>query len=167
MVYDVSDTDNDWIGIASTRLNAELVRAIFAEKAHDRVYGNPKEKIETGKNIIIGAGWLPGHSSDVDAVELAGTFGAGSLINMSNIDRVYDSDPRQNTAARPIDSITWDDFLNITGDEWCPGRHVPFDPVASIRSKELGLKVIILKGTDLENFAKCLDGEEFAGTTIQ
>jgi len=166
-ISNAGTTDRDWVGIASTRLNAELVRAIFSEHAYERVYGDPEEWVDTDKQVIIGAGWLPGHSSDMDAVLLAKTFGANTLINMSNIDRAYDSDPKSNPDARPIDSISWDDFQKIVGNEWKPGMNVPFDPNASKKAKEIGLKVIILNGTNLENLTKCLEGKEYTGTTIK
>jgi uridylate kinase len=52
------------------------------------------------------------------------------------------------------------------GDEWKPGKNVPFDPVASRRAAELSLQVIYAAGRDLENLGKILRGEPFLGTTI-
>lgn len=166
-VTKVSQVDNDWVGIASTKLNAELVRAIFSEHAYESVYGNPEEKVETDKPIIIGAGYLPGHSSDMDAVLIAETFGAKQLINMSNIKKVYTDDPKKNPDAKPIDKVNWDEFLNIIGEEWVPGRNVPFDPNASKKAKELGLNVAILDGKDLDNLKQCIEEKEFTGTLIR
>jgi len=164
-ITEVQDIDNDWVGIASTRLNAELVRAIFSQDAYEKVYGDPEKRIETDKRVIIGAGYLPGHSSDMDAVLLAKTFGAETVINMSNIEKAYTEDPKINSEAEPIDSISWDDFQKLVGTEWEPGKNVPFDPKASLKANELGLKVIIL-GKDLDNLRNCIEGKEFTGTTI-
>ena len=36
--------DLDWIGIAATRLNAELVRSSFGDEAHEKVIHDPDEK---------------------------------------------------------------------------------------------------------------------------
>jgi len=165
-VTEIKDVDGDWIGILSTKLNAELIRAVFSEYAYEKVTENPEDKIETDMKIIVGAGYLPGHSSDMDAVLLAENFGADSLINLSNIEKVYTDDPKKNPDAKPIDTIDWDGFLKIIGEEWIPGRNVPFDPNASKKAKEIGLDVIILNGKDLENLSKCFKGEVFIGTTI-
>jgi uridylate kinase len=119
----------------------------------------------TGR-VLVAAGWKPGFSSDNDAVLLAERFGAGSVINLSNIEQVYTDDPKKNPDARPIDAISWPDFRALVGDEWKPGKNVPFDPVASRRAAELGLKVICAAGRDLENLGKILRGEAFLGTTI-
>jgi uridylate kinase len=88
------------------------------------------------------------------------------VINLSNIQQVYTADPQKDPEAKPIDSISWPDFRGLVGDEWKPGKNVPFDPVASRRAAELGLKVICAAGRDLENLGKILRGEPFLGTTI-
>jgi len=166
VVTEVKDVDRDWIGIISTKLNAELVRAIFSEFAYEKVMDDPEEKIETEKPVIIGSGYLPGHSSDVDAVLLAKNFGADRVINMSNIDQVYTADPKKDGNAEPIDEITWTEFLDLIGEEWEPGKNVPFDATASKNAKEMNLEVVVLNGKDLDNLKLCIEGKEFKGTRI-
>jgi uridylate kinase len=165
-ITDVSSLDGDWIGITATKMNAEFIRAIFSKQAYEKVINNPEDQIDTDKLIIVGAGYKPGHSSDMDAVLLAKNFEADTLINMSNIDLVYDKDPNKYDYAKPIKQSNWDDFLEIIGDDWVPGKNVPFDPVASKRSKENGLKVIILNGKNIDNLKNCFDEKDFVGTVI-
>jgi len=116
--------------------------------------------------VLVAAGWKPGFSTDYDAVLLAERFDARRILNLSNIAKVYTEDPRSNPAAKPIDAISWTDFRAIVGDEWSPGRNVPFDPVATRKAAELGLSVICAAGRDLDNLRRILEGESFAGTTI-
>ncbi len=165
-IAEISQKDGDWIGIQSTKLNAELVRATFSSHAYEKVIAHPSEKIETDKKIIIGAGFEPGHSSDMGAVLLAENFDSGTVINMSNIDMVYEKDPNKNPDAKPLPEIGWDGFLDIIGEEWIPGRNTPFDPVASRKAQKLGLNVIVLNGKDLDNLKNCIEGNGFTGTVI-
>lgn len=162
----VSSEDRDWIGIMATKLNAELVRSVLSEQAYKRVIDNPSEKLNTDKRIIIGAGYRPGSSSDYDAVLLAENFKATTLINMSNIDMVYDKDPKQHSDSKAIRELSWDGLLSLTGERWLPGMNVPFDPVASRKAAKIGLKVIILNGNNLKNLRECLEAREFTGTII-
>jgi len=162
----IKDRDLDLIGIAATRMNAELIRSIFSDYAFERVVYNPTEKIRTNKKIIIGSGWLPGCSSDKDAVLLAEQFKAKEVINLFDKDYVYSQDPDKFKDARPIKKLSWPDYLKIVGTKWSPRLSTPFDPIASKLAKKLGLKVIILKGTNLENLKKCLQGKDFKGTVI-
>jgi uridylate kinase len=159
------DGEADWIGIMATRLNAQLVRALMSEWCSQDVVTDPTAAAMTGR-VLVAAGWKPGFSSDNDAVLLAERFGADSVINLSNIEQVYTDDPRKNPEAKPIDRISWPDFRALVGDEWKPGKNVPFDPVASRRAAELGLRVVCAAGRDLENLGKILRGEPFLGTTI-
>jgi len=99
-------------------------------------------------------------------VLLAERFNAKMVINLSNIEKVYTADPKKDPAARPLDRISWEDFRAMVGDEWVPGKNVPFDPVASRRAQEIGLKVICAAGRDLENLAGIIRGGNFTGTTI-
>ena len=91
----LSQADLDWIGIHATRLNAQLLRNIFVGHAHPHIIKNPTIDIDADEPVIIAAGWKPGCSTDYDAVLVAKNQGAMRLVNLSNIDYVYDSDPKK------------------------------------------------------------------------
>jgi len=164
----VSDTrELDWVGIRSTMLNAELVRVMFGDDAYETVLiDEPKQAPKTWKNIIISSGWEPGCSTDKDAVLLAKLFSAKTIINLSNIDYAYDKDPRTHKDAKRLERVSWKEFRKIVGDTFLPGGNYPFDPEASKLAEKLGLRVIIAKGSDVENLEKILAGKEHTGTTI-
>nr|HPO03360.1 UMP kinase [Treponemataceae bacterium] len=76
-----SDEQADWIGIMATRLNAQLLKAVFADLClTDVVYDPTAVEVFTGK-ILVAAGWKPGFSTDNDAVLLAERFNAPTVIN--------------------------------------------------------------------------------------
>ncbi len=159
--------DLDWVGIYATRLNAELLRVVFGEKAHEEIITDPSFLPNVNTPIAIGAGWKPGWSTDFDSVEMASTVGAKRVINLSNIDYVYTKDPKQFPDARKIEKIGWKAFREILPAEWSPGVNAPFDPIAAKRAEELGLEVAIMNGNNLENLANYLDGKTFTGTVIR
>jgi uridylate kinase len=161
----VTKADLDWIGIQATRLNAELVRSMFGPMAYHKVIHDPDEPMDTNKRVIIGAGFEPGSSTDLRAVQLAQRFAAAQVINMSNIDYVYSDDPKKNPDAEQLTNISWPDFRKLVGDEWDPGLNMPFDPIASRKAEAVGLKVVII-GNDIGNLEKLLRDEPFKGTTI-
>ena len=156
----------DWIGIMATRLNAQLVKAIFGDLCKEDVVTNPTEATEFTGKILLAAGWKPGFSTDNDAVLLAEKFNADTVVNLSNIEKVYTDDPRKNPDAKPIDSISWADFCAMVGEEWEPGKNCPFDPIASKKAREMKLKVICAGGKNIENIRKILDEKDFIGTVI-
>lgn len=161
-----TDAEADWIGIMATRLNAQLIKAIMGTWCTQDVVTDPTQTGPLMGRVLVAAGWKPGFSSDYDAVLLAERFNAGMVINLSNIEKVYTDDPKKNPDARPIDAISWANFCAMVGDEWVPGKNVPFDPVASKHASKIGIKVICAAGKDLPNLKKILGGEAFTGTTI-
>ncbi len=157
----------DWIGIMATRLNAQFVKASFGDLCKEAVVTDPTAAKAFTGSILLAAGWKPGFSTDNDAVLLAEKFGAKTVVNLSNIEKVYTDDPRKNPDATPIDEISWADFRKIVGDEWTPGKNCPFDPIASKKAQELGLKVICAGGKNLENIKAILEDRDYVGTTIK
>lgn len=158
--------EQDWIGIAATRLNGQLLRGVFKDYCKDDVIINPETEGEFRDRVMIAAGWKPGFSTDYDSVVLAKRFGAKTVLSLSNIAKIYTDDPKKNPEAKPLDSLSWDEYKKMCGDEWTPGKNIPFDPVATKLAAELGLKVIAAAGKDLDNLKKIFNGEEFFGTTI-
>lgn len=159
--------DLELLGIQSTIFNAHFVKFLFKGYAHEEIIINPTKKIKTKRPIIIGAGWKPGFSTDGDAVLLARQLGAREVINLSNIEYVYDKDPRKFKDAEKIENIDWQTYrTKIVNYKWQAGKNAPFDPVASKEAQKLGLKVCILRGTDLGEVSKALDGKKFKGTVI-
>nr|QQK87010.1 uridylate kinase [Treponema denticola] len=156
----------DWIGIMATRLNAQLVKAVFEDLCPNPVVYDPTTVDMFGGQILVAAGWKPGFSTDNDAVVLAERFSGNLVVNLSNIAKVYTDDPKKNPEARPIDSIPWEDFIKIVGTEWVPGKNTPFDPIASQRAQKAGIKVICAAGKDIENLENILNGKDFKGTVI-
>ncbi|MDX9898234.1 MAG: UMP kinase [Spirochaetia bacterium] len=164
---DVPDTEaQDWIGVMATRLNAQLVRSLFLDLCTHDVVTDPTSLSVFGGRVLVAAGWKPGFSTDFDAVVLAERFQADVVVNLSNIAKVYTADPRVDPDAKPIDAISWKDFRVLVGDEWSPGKNVPFDPIASRRAEELGLRVVCAAGKDLVNMEAILNDKPFIGTTI-
>lgn len=162
----LSRHDLDWLGIHVTRLNAQLLRNIFVGYAHPQIIKNPTIDIEADEPIIIAAGWQPGCSTDYDAVLMAKNLGARRLVNLSNIDYVYDKDPKKYPDAKKMERVSWSEFRGIIPDHWDPGLSSPFDPVAAKEAETLGLEVAIMNGSKLEEFSNYLDGKPFVGTVI-
>lgn len=161
------DEELDWLGISLTKANAELVKIMFSDLAHENVITDPEKEIETTKKVIIASGHKPGNSTDKVAVMLAKKFNGGRVINMTNIDMVYDSDPKKNSDAKPIKEISTDKFLDLIGKDWQPGKNAPFDPVATKLAKENETEVVILNGNNIENLENYLNGNDFKGTVLK
>lgn len=160
--------DLDWLGIHATRMNAHLLRTALRDVARPVICKDPTRiKKSSRYPVIIAAGWKPGWSTDYVAVRIAKRLRADLVINLSNIDYVYDKDPNKYKTARKIKEISWKDFRNIVGNKWDPGLNAPFDPVASRLAHNSKIPVTIANGKDLKNLTLILDGKKFKGTSIE
>lgn len=159
--------DLDWLGIHATRLNAHLIRTIFRDLAHPYILKHYEIIRKVTEPIIIGSGWKPGWSTDFCSAMICEDYNIKTVVNFSNIEMAYDKDPKIHADAKSIKRITWRNFRKIVGDTWTPGMNMPFDPVASRKADELGLKVVILKGNNFENVENYFAGRDFVGTVIE
>ena len=116
--FGAKEKDRDWAGINVTRLNAEVVKQMFEENCYSKIITDPNIKVRTNKDIIVGAGWKPGWSTDYCAVLIAKNHNVKTIINLSNIDYVYDKNPSEFTDAKPLKEIDWKTMERLVGDKW-------------------------------------------------
>lgn len=167
-VAELKNEDLDWMGIHATRLNGHLLRTIFRDTAHPQVITNPDDILDVPKEkkVIVAAGYRPGCSTDLRAIQIAQRIGAKKVINLSNIDYVYTADPRTDKTATKIETISWSDFRSLIPTEWDPGLSAPFDPIAAKEAEETNIEVAIINGDKPEALTDYLDGNTFIGTLI-
>lgn len=164
----VNNTDElDWIGIAATRLNAELVRVSLGKIACPQIILDPTKLPKSKKQVFVGGGWKPGWSTDYVAAVLAKNIGAKTVVNLSNIDYICDKDPKKFADAKPFKKMRWSDLRDLVGEKWVPGFHLPFDPKACALAKKEKMSVIFLNGNNLNNLKKFIEGKSFIGTIVE
>jgi uridylate kinase len=167
-VATLQNEDLDWMGIHATRLNGHLLRTIFRDLAHPAMITNPDDILDVpaSTKVVIAAGYRPGASTDLRAVQIAERVGAKKVINLSNIDYVYTADPRTDESAEKIETITWTDFRRLIPADWDPGLSSPFDPVAARAAEQSGIEVAIINGNHETALTDYLDEKPFVGTRI-
>jgi uridylate kinase len=179
--FGAKETDRDWIGINISKLNAEVVKQLFSDYSYQKIIADPNKKVKTTKDIVVGAGWKPGWSTDYDAVLMAKTHKIKTIINLTNVDYVYDLPalptgqagdrqakiPPDFTNAKALKEVDWKSFQRIVGDKWTPGLSMPFDPRASKLAGRLKLKVIMINGNKIERLEDFLNSKPFIGTVIE
>jgi uridylate kinase len=167
-VSDLDNEDLDWLGIHATRLNGHLLRTVFKDIAHPVMITNPDDILDAPKDapLIVAAGYRPGASTDLRAVQIADRVGAKKVINLSNIEYVYTADPRTNPDAIKIEDITWEEFRKLIPEKWDPGLSSPFDPIAAKEAQLKDIEVACIDGAQLDSLTNYLHGTAFIGTRI-
>ncbi|MDO8582203.1 MAG: UMP kinase [bacterium] len=163
-----SHIEHDWIAIRVTRVNAHLLRILFGNYAHDTVIMKPTEAHSGAfgnKKILLAGGEKPGQTTDCVAVKCAIGVGADMVLNLSNVDYIYDCDPRKYPEAKKLHALSWSEFQKLFPRRHTPGSNVPFDPVATALAKKHKLTVGFL-GANLPNVKNFLEQRKFRGTVV-
>lgn len=156
----------DEIGIFVTKVNALLVKSLFGKIAFPEILSDPTKKIKTKKKILVFGGFKPGWSTDYDAVLMAKTLKEKVVLNLTNIDFVYDKDPNKFKDAKPFRRISFSGLKKIVGEKWISGGHFPLDPLATNLASKEKIKIVIMNGRNIENLNNFLKGKNFLGTEI-
>jgi len=158
------------IGVYTTYLNAAFVESFFTKDSKKRIliprdYDEFDKKYKDSKITFVG-GIIPGSTTDGTAAEIAQRINADLFINITNVEGLYDSDPRTNPKAKFIKEISHKDFYDkfISKIELKPGMHFIMDHKAAKICRESKIKIIIL--SKLEDLEKCLYNRKFMGTII-
>ena len=157
----------DKLGIMPTWVNAQLLTAWFHGYAPSTPSQDFYQFVEqiTRYRVLIGGGFLPAIKTDEDAAIFADYFGSPFLINITNVDGVYNADPRVDPEAKIIPSMTYNEFFAlISSNKVGPGASAPFTLIAA-KIAERSNRQILIVSKDIDNIASTLRGEN-KGTII-
>ena len=164
----------DIFGIEISRINSKLIIASFQDFAYPLVPSSIEE-LSTAllfKKIIVMGGLQPGQSTTSVALEVAEFIGAENLIILTDVEGIYDKDPKKFTDAKLLKHLDYDQLqeliLNVTNDKQAAaGEYRIFDTVSLQILKRSDIRVNVMSGKDLNNFSKFWDGEKYiSGTEI-
>jgi uridylate kinase len=123
----------DLLGIQITRANAELLRLAIGSTASTKIptsLSDLPHLVRSGKAVVMG-GLQPGQSTNAVAALAAEITRAEILVNGTDVEGVYDEDPKKNPKAKLIRSVHVDKLLNwAMGGEVFAGRYELLDPLA-------------------------------------
>lgn len=157
-------------GISATRTNARFMNYFFEI---DPEKGIPKTKRRIGKYLkrydIIFCGALeykPNQTSDSTSAQIARKFNS-IFINLTDVDGLYDKNPKKHKDAKLIKEISWEDFNKKAMElKFEPGQHFVLDQKASKIIMEEKIPTYIL-GKNVNELDNLLEGKKFRGTRIR
>ena len=115
--------------------------------------------LENGEVVIFGCGTgSPFFSTDTTAALRAAEIGADIIFKATNVDGVYDSDPKKNPNAVKYDSLEFIDVLK-------QGLHV-MDSTAASLCMDNNIPVLVFNLNDTENIIRAIEGQT-VGTIVK
>ncbi len=117
-------------------------------------------------SIGLSGGYLPAVKTDEDAAILADLFGSPILINVTNVDGIYDKDPNKFSDAKKYDHLTYIQFYKIVSPlSLGAGSNAPFTLIAAKICERNNIKIIICS-KDVMKIRNAIEGKNI-GTIIQ
>jgi len=161
-----NNAECDYIGIDASRENARmLAETMNVREDIPENFRDADRRLKT-EDILIMGGTEPGHSTDAVAAILAEYIGADLLIKITNVDGVYDKDPKKNPDAKMLDEINVQDALKMASSSVInPGSYAMIDLLAVkiVQRSKLNFFVV---SKDLENLRALIQEKEFKGTKV-
>jgi|TARA_B100001964_G_scaffold244924_1_gene328896 uridylate kinase len=156
----------DELGIASTRINAMLLSAALGKYVN-----HPMPKVvkipHDLSNILVMGGTKNGQTTDSVAAQIAFQVKADLLLIASNVDGVYDCDPKINPEASLFSKLNTSQLLRIVSKhKHTPGYEGIIDPLAAQLIHDKKIKTIVVNGNNLDNMRKSIKGFSYKGTLI-
>jgi uridylate kinase len=166
----INEKLQSYAGISATRMNARFMGYFFNK---DSEYGIPHTTPDVvnylKKHDIVFCGALeykPDQTSDSTSAHLAKTLGASFFVNLTNVDGLFDKNPKVVKNAKLIPEICWKDFdKRASSMEFKPGQHFVLDQKASKIILKNKITTYIL-GDDFRQLDNLLNGKKFLGTKI-
>lgn len=165
--------DADAIAITSTRQNAQLVIAALAGAGvdvHRRVltdFEEAKVPAHESKAVVMG-GTIPGITTDTDSVLLAEAIGAKRLVNISNVEAVYDSDPRKNPGAKRYSRMAYEELIALASanDKRMAGTNFVFDLLACKLIARSRIETHFVSAKKMDDLENAIEGRKHGGTVV-
>ena len=160
----------DRIGIEATRLNALLLISALDDLAYPEVPKTVDEAVEYLKvsRIVVMGGTEPGHTTDAVAALLAERLKAQRLIIATNVDGIYDKDPKKYKDAKKLKRISFKKLLEIVMSvPFEPGVNAVIDHLATLIIARSRIKTLVIDGSDLEELKNAIYGREIKGSVVE
>jgi len=156
----------DIVGIEVSRINALLLACALGDLAYrpiPRSVDDVERAWSSGRVVVMG-GLQPGQSTAGTAAVVAELLRIGLILYASDVDGVYDRDPRVYPDARKLDVVTVDELQHVLRQRYEAGGYELLDPVALGIVRRAGIEVVVFNGMDPENVFRALRRE--VGTRI-
>lgn len=163
----LNDAQADMIGIEIARVNALLLALAIGDDAYTPIPRDIEDILNawnTSKIVVIG-GLQPGQSTSAVSAVVAESLGIKTILYATDVNGVYDKDPKKYSNAKKLDVVTIEQLREIMNQRFEAGGYELLDPIALQIIKRSCIDVIVFNGIDVQNIYKAL--ESLVGTKIK
>ena len=165
----LEEKKRDWAAIHVSRLFAQLFMLGLGEVGCGIVPVSVDEAhtcLKTGKVVVLG-GLRPGMTTDSVAALVGEQIEADLLVKGSNVDGIYDKDPKKYSDAKKLDTVGFEELDRLFEvNSHRAGINQIIDPEAVKILQRCKIKTIVVDGYYAENVLAAVNGKH-VGTVIK
>ena len=165
----LEEAQKDWAAIHVSRMFAQFFVLGLGDEGCGKVpvsLDEAEECLSSGKIVVLG-GLRPGMTTDSVAALVGERVNADLLVKGSNIDGIYNKDPRKYFSAKRLDLVKFEDLGKIfEADSHRAGINQVIDPEAVKILSRCRLRTIVVDGYKSQNVLDALNGKKI-GTVVE
>ncbi len=160
----------DLLGIWASRLNANLVAFALGNIAFPAVPDSLEDFIErwsSGK-VVVSGGFQPGQSTAAVAALVAEASNATKLVIATNVDGVYDKDPREHPDANLLRQLSLTKLKEILENTQSvkAGTYELLDPMAMKIIQRSKVQVIVMNYRKISDLPSLIKENKVVGSIV-
>ena len=156
--FRISEKNCEWVAIYIVNINRKFLSAVLG-------MNEIKSLGEIGpKTRGVLGGIAPGRSTDANAAYAASAIRADMLIKLTDVDGVYEKDPKTHKNAKKLYKISFSDLGKIS-KEGSAGNYGIMDSTAIGIITKSRIKTVIISGARTKDLLKAIAGRH-VGTVI-
>jgi len=157
----------DELGVEATRINAFFLSKVI-DGSNKKIPLTTDEAKKIKDRIVIMGGTTPGHSTDMVGAELAEKTRAVKYIIATDVDGVYDRDPKVYPNAKQLDEVSVRNLIKNQDVKWdAAGKNMIIDGPALVIISRARIPTFVLNGKKLDEIKKVINNQKFNGTIIK
>ncbi|MCS7111110.1 MAG: UMP kinase [Ignisphaera sp.] len=163
----LNQAQSDMLGIEVSRLNALLLAYAIGDDVYlpiPRGVEDVERAWSTGRTIVLG-GLQPGQSTAAVAAIVAEVLGIRKVLYATDVDGIYDRDPRVYGDARKLNVVSADELPRVLSQRFEAGGYELLDPLAISIIKRSCIEVVVFNGMNPHSVYKALEGS--VGTRVK
>ncbi|BBG23893.1 UMP kinase [Sulfuracidifex tepidarius] len=160
----------DLLGIWASRLNANLIAFALGDLAYPAVPDSLEDFVEkwsSGKVVVTG-GFQPGQSTAAVAALVAEAISASKLVVATNVDGVYDKDPRDHADAVMLKELTLSRLREIleSSQSVKAGTYELLDPMSMKIIQRSKIQVIVMNYKNISALTSLIKENKAIGSIV-
>jgi uridylate kinase len=164
----LNEAAQDEVAISVSRLTAQLVALKLGKQGAKTVPINVEDAAQLVKQgrIVVMGGLKPGMTTDTVAALIAEKIHADLLVKATDVEGVFDKDPKKHRDAKKFDNLRYDELPKIFEKKRHEaGIHQVIDSEAVRVLRRSGIKTVVVNGFKPENVLAAVKGRR-VGTVI-